>query len=226
VSNPPPEGPSQNPGWQSQPYQPSGYQPGSYGPGGPAAPNYGQPPRKNWAGLVIVLMLVLLIAVLSVGGVLAYRLVQKETSSAPDPVTSAAPPASSPTPQRSVPLPTKTIRPPTSKPPTKPPASTPAKPAGTVGELARRFVAQLNANNPTAAAALACESSKQLIPTLMQAQLEPPTRLTTGSPVGQQVTFVIPLSGTTKGSTVQGVIVIHRLGTEPLCVRAFQVTPR
>jgi hypothetical protein len=37
---------------------------------------------------------------------------------------------------------------------------------------------------------------------------------------------VIPLSGTTKGSTVQGVIVIHQLGNEPLCVRVFQITPR
>jgi len=69
VSNAPPERPSQNPGWQSQPYQPaSGYQPGNYAPGGPAAPNYGQPPRKSRAGLIIVLMLVLLIAVLGVGG--------------------------------------------------------------------------------------------------------------------------------------------------------------
>jgi hypothetical protein len=195
-------------------YEPPGYLPGNYSPGGPAAPPYGRPPRKNRAGLIIALMLVLLIAVLGIGGVVTYRLVSdwREKSSSPDPGTSAAPPVSSPTPQRSIPAPQ----------PTKPPAT---KPATTVSDLARRFVAQLNANNPTAASALACESSKQLIPTLMRAQLEPPTRLTIGTTIGQQLTFVVPLSGTTKGSSVSGVVVIHNLGTEPLCVRAFSVNP-
>ncbi|MEU4605185.1 hypothetical protein AB0F43_19565 [Kribbella sp. NPDC023972] len=203
-------------------YQPPGYQPGNYSPGGPAAPPYGQPPRKNRAGLIIVLMLVLLIGVLGVGGVVAYRLVSdRQTSSSPDPVSSAAPPASSPTRTLPAPQPTK-IRPT----PTKPPTTKPAKPAVTVADLGRRFVVQLNANNPTAAAALACESSKQLIPRLMQTYLEPPTKLTTGTPIGQQFTFVVPLSGTTKGSSVSGVLVIHQLGDEPLCVRVFQVSPR
>jgi hypothetical protein len=202
-------------------YQPPGYQPGNFGPGGMAAPPYGQPPRKSRAGLVIVLLMVLLIAVLGVGGVVAYRLVSDWRSSNPDPGTSAAPPVSSPTPQRSIPAPrpTKTLQPSPTKPPaTKAPATKPA-------DLARRFVAQLNANNPTAAAALACEGSKQLIPTLMQVQLKPPTKLTTGTLIGQKLTFVYPLSGTTKGTTVSGVLVIHDLGSEPLCVRAFSLTP-
>lgn len=211
-------------------YEPPGYLPGNYSPGGPAAPPYGRPPRKNRAGLIIALMLVLLIAVLGVGGVVTYRLVSdwRENSSSPDPGTSAAPPVSSPAPKRSTlaPQPTK---PPATKPPvTKPPVTKPPTtwPAATVSDLARRFVAQLNANNPTGAAALACDSSKQLVRTLMDVQLEPPSKLTTGTPIGQQLTFVIPLSGTTKGTTVSGVLVIHQLPTEPLCIRAFQITPR
>jgi flagellar basal body-associated protein FliL len=207
-------------------YEPPGYLPGNYSPGGPAAPSYNQPPRKNRAGLVIVLMLVLLIAVLGVGGVVTYRVVSNWRSSNPDPGTSAAPPASSPTPQRSNPAPQPTkpaTKPPTTKPPTTKAPTT--KPATSVSDLAQRFVAQLNANNPTAAAALACEGSKQLIPTLMQTQLRPPTKLTTGKLIGQQITFVYPLSGTTDGKPVSGVLVIHNLGTEPLCVRAFTLTP-
>jgi hypothetical protein len=206
-------------------YEPPGYLPGNYSPGGPAAPPYNRPPRKSRAGLIIGLMLVLLIAVLGVGGVVTYRLVSDWRSSNPDPGPSAAPPVSSPTPQRSIPAPQPTkpaTKPPTTKAPT---TKAPTKPATNVSDLARRFVAQLNANNPTAAAALACEGSKQLIPTLMQTQLKPPTRLTTGTLIGQQITFVYPLSGTSKGSTVTGVLVIHNLGTEPLCVRAFSVNP-
>jgi hypothetical protein len=201
-------------------YEPPGYLPGNYSPGGPAAPPYGRPPRKSRAGLIIALMLALLIAVLGVGGVVTYRLVSdwREDSSSPDPGTSAAPAVTSPTPQRSIPAPQPT-KPPATKPPT-------TKPAANVSDLGRRFVAQLNANNPTGAAALACESSKQLVRTLMEVQLEPPTKLTTGTPIGQQLTFVIPLSGTTKGSTVSGVVVIHQLGTEPLCVRAFSLNAR
>ncbi|MEV0282505.1 hypothetical protein AB0H36_00155 [Kribbella sp. NPDC050820] len=197
------------------------YQPPHFGPGGMAAPPYGQPPRKNRAVLIITLLLVLLIAVLGVGGVLTYRLVADWRSSNPDPGPSAAAPITSPTPQRPNPAPTK---PPTPKPPASKPPTT--RPAATVGDLARRFVAQLNANNPTAAAALACEGSKRLIPTLMQTQLAPPTNLTLGTVIGQQPTFVYPLSGTTERATVSGVLVIHNLSTEPLCIRAFTLTPR
>lgn len=60
----------------------------------------------------------------------------------------------------------------------------------------------------------------------METFLKPPTRLTTGTPIGQQTTFAVPLSGTTKGSTVSGVVVVIQLGNEPLCVRAFQIGPR
>ena len=175
-------------------------------------------------------MLVLLIAVLGVGGVLAYRLASDKlrNSSAPGPSPAAAPPASSPTPKQSVPAPrpTRTVRPPTTKPTIKPTTRPPAAtPAGSAAELARRFVAQLNANNSTKAAALACKSSKQLIPWLMGQYLQPPTRLTPGTVVGDQTTFVVPLSGTTKRSTVTGVIVIKKITPEPLCIGAFSAGP-
>lgn len=205
----------------------------SYPPPVSAAPNYGQPPKKNRAGLIIVLMVLLLIGVLGTGGVLTYRLVSHKLNSGPEPGPSAQPPAASsptpkptPTPIRSVPAPqpTKSVRPPTTKPTTKPPAI-PARPATTAAELARRFVAQLNANNSKGAAALACESSKQLIPILMGQYLQPPTKLTTGPSIGGQPTFAIRLSGTTKGSPHTGIVIIQRLTPEPLCVRIFSITP-
>ena len=167
------------------------YQQGNDGPSGPAAPSYNQPPQKNRAGLIIGLMLVLLIAVLAVGGVLAYRLISDKAS---QPGTAPKPSA------------------------TKPPTATDA------GELARRFVAQLNANNPTAATALACEDSKGIIPALMRNQLKPPTRLTTGTPYVQATIFVVPISGTTKGSRVTGYVSLHDYNG-PLCISEFQVTP-
>ncbi|TCC53016.1 hypothetical protein E0H75_04575 [Kribbella capetownensis] len=81
-----------------------------------------------------------------------------------------------------------------------------------MGDLARSFVAQLNANNPTAATALACRSAKQVIPFLMRQYLYPPTRLTTATtPIGAQVTFVVQVSGYTKGAKVPGAVVIQQL---------------
>ncbi|TCC56158.1 hypothetical protein E0H73_33940 [Kribbella pittospori] len=198
----------------------------SYPPGGPAAPNYGQPPRKNRAGLIITLLVALLVGVLITGGVLVARLIsgRQTPTSAPTKVTSVA----VNTPNPSIKLPTKTIPVPTGKPTTRPSTTqSPApKPAATVAGVARRFVAQLNANNPNAATALACRSAKQVIPFLMQQYLKPPTRLAAGpTPIGQQITFVVQLSGTTKGSTVSGIVVIQQLAPEPICVRAFSVSP-
>jgi hypothetical protein len=199
----------------------------SYPPGGPAAPNYGQPPRKNRAGLVITLLVALLVGVLITGGVLVARLIsgRQTPTSAPTKVTSVV----VKTPNPSIKLPTRTIPVPTGKPTTRPSTTQPPAPkpsAAAVGDLARRFVAQLNANNPTTATALACRSSKQVIPFLMRQYLKPPTRLTAGlAPIGQQVTFVVQVSGTTKGATVSGIVVIAQLKPEPLCVRAFSVSP-
>lgn len=200
----------------------------SYPPGGPAAPNYGQPPRKNRAGLIITLLVALLVGVLATGGVLVARLIsgRQTPTSAPTGITSVV--VRTPDPALKT-LPTRTIALPTGKPTarpstTQPPAPKPA--AAAVGDLARRFIAQLNANNPTAATALACRSSKQVIPFLMRQYLKPPTRLAAGlAPIGQQVTFVVQVSGTTKGATVSGIVVIQQLKPEPLCVRAFSVSP-
>jgi hypothetical protein len=107
------------------------------------------------------------------------------------------------------------------------PTSKPSvKPAGDPAELARRFVAQLNANNPTAATALACANTKALLPTLIEQWIAPPTKLTAGDSIGQQTTFIVPVSGTTKCSAVSGLVVVQKLGNEPLCVRFFQLSPR
>lgn len=211
-------------GWQSQPYQPQGYQPGNYTPGGQGVPPYGQPPKKSRAGLIIVLMLVILIAALGVGGVLAFGLVSgsDEGSPEPGPASSVAPPAS-PTPEKSIPAPqpTKTFQPsvtPTVKPP--------VKPAGDAGELAKRFVAQLNSNNLAGATALACADTKLFFSALMDQFIAPPTKLTADDPQGQAPLFVAQLSGSTKGSTVSGMVVIHKSGNDPYCVQVFQLTPQ
>lgn len=161
-------------------------------PPGPAAPNYGQPPRKNHAGLIIVLLLVLLIAVLGVGGVLGYRLVSGKTAR-----PGAAPETSA----------------------TKSPT------AADAGDLARRFVAQLNANNPTAATALACADSKKVLTVVLRNDIKPPTKLTTGTPYVQETVFMVPVAGTTKGTPVTGYVSLHAYH-EPLCVSMLNVTPR
>jgi hypothetical protein len=178
--------------------------------------------------LIIALIVVFALVALGAIGVLAYRLVNQ--TSDPDPGSAAAPPQSSHSPTTAS-RPTTTPRPTTARPtavrPTpRPTTARPATGPAAASDLARRFVIQLNANNPTAASALACESSRQIIPTLMRTFLTPPTKLTLGQPVSQSPTFVFPLTGTTKGSTVTGVLVIHQIAPEPLCIRAFQVSPR
>ncbi|WP_410786784.1 hypothetical protein [Kribbella sp. C-35] len=210
----PPSGPNYS--WQPQP--------GDY----KSAPTYGQPPRKNRGGLIIALIVVLALVALGAVGVLAYRLVSDHRTTDRDPGGAAANPKPTTTTRPTTARPTAvrpTARPTTARPTTARPSATGTGAAGATN-LARRFVTQLNANNSAAATALACESSRQVIPTLMKTFLTPPTRLTAGKLVGQQTTFVIPLTGTTKGSTVNGVIVIHEIAPEPLCVRAFQLSAR
>ncbi|MGW6280395.1 hypothetical protein [Kribbella sp. NPDC055071] len=191
-------------------------------PGGTAAPNYNQPPRRNRAGLVIVVLLLVLIGVLGVGGVVGYRLISDQVDSAgkPDPTPTKPPTIKPPGTKPTVAKPTtkRTV----SKPPvTKPPARKPTTPV----EFAASFVAQLNANNPAVAASMACEGSEKTIPLLMQSQLVPPTNLTSGSTTtGTDEVFVISLSGTTATRSVAGVIVLNKLGKSPLCVRVFQLS--
>lgn len=203
----PPSGPDYN--WQPQS--------GDY----KSAPTYGQPPRKNRGGLIIALIVVLVVVALGAICLLAYRVVSDHRTTDRDPGSAAA------APRTTAGNPKPTTRPTTAKPTAPRPTTARPKATGAAGatDLARRFITQLNANNSNAAATLACESSRQLIPQLMQTFLTPPTKLTAGKPVSQQPTFVIPLTGTTKATTVTGVLVIHELPPEPLCVSAFQVNP-
>ncbi|MFF0266008.1 hypothetical protein [Kribbella sp. NPDC004536] len=225
MSSPPP-GPNYN--WQPQP--------GNY----KSAPTYGQPPRKSRAGLILALIVVLALIALTAIGILAYRLVNNHqtpnataTPSAPHtPAPTAHPSTAHPSsahptavrPTTAHPTATRpTATHPTTAPPTtaRPPQTGPAA-ATTIG---RQFVAQLNANNPTAAAALACKGSEQLIPTLIQALLTPPTNLTLGQPIGQDPTYVVPLTGKTNNTPVTGVLIIQTHPPTPTCIQAFQVTP-
>ncbi|MEV4267027.1 hypothetical protein [Kribbella sp. NPDC049584] len=104
--------------------------------------------------------------------------------------------------------------------------ATEVAPAAAATQRARQFVAQLNANKSAAAVALSCEDSRQMIPNLIQAVTAPPTRLTLGAPYYQADVIVFPLTGTTKGSTVTGTLVLHQRAPEGLCVSEFQLTAR
>ncbi|NUS00052.1 MAG: hypothetical protein HOV67_32935 [Kribbellaceae bacterium] len=196
MSSPPP-GPNYS--WQPQP--------GNY----KSAPTYGQPPRKSRAGLILALIVVLALVALGAVGLLAYRLLNNHQPPTP---TTAASPTPSPKPA------------PTAHPTTARPTARPAQTGlAAVTTVARQFITQLNANNPKAAATFACKGSEQLIPTLMQALLTPPTTLTPGQPIGQTTTYVIPLTGKTNNKPVTGVLVIQNLPPSPTCIKAFQVTP-
>lgn len=202
--------PGPNYSWQPQP--------GNF----KSAPPYGQPPRKSRAGLIIALIVLLIFVAVGAIGVLAYRLLanHQDAKSNPAPSISAAPP----------PAPKSTTRAAPSKPtpttPAKPTTAPRTTPVTSATDLARRFVAQLNTNNSKGAAAYACKGSEQLIPLLMQTLVGPPTRLTTGTPVGQAPTFVIPLTGTSKGATVTGNLIVNQPAPGPICVQAFTLTTR
>ncbi|MEU4196618.1 hypothetical protein AB0E69_32250 [Kribbella sp. NPDC026611] len=193
----PPSGPEY--GWQPRPQDYN------------SAPSYGKPPRQSRAGLIIVLIVVLVLVVLGAVGLLGYRLVSDHKASGPAPVVSVAPvPSNRLTPTKS-----------------SPPKSTPPKtigPVAAVANLSQQFVADLNANNVTAASALGCKSSKSVIPTLMKAFLKPPAKLVAGAPVGSSLAYAVPLSGTMNGAAVSGVVAVSNLGDEPMCIRAFSVS--
>jgi hypothetical protein len=99
-------------------------------------------------------------------------------------------------------------------------------PAAAATQRARQFVAQLNANKSAAAVALSCEGSRQMLPNLIRATIAPPTRLTVGTPYNQADVIVFPLTGTTKGSNVTGILVLYQRAPEGLCVSQFQLTAR
>ncbi|WP_433012787.1 hypothetical protein [Kribbella sp. CA-294648] len=239
MSYPPPPGPSdprpqdrpgQNPGWQSQPYQPQG--------GNWAAPQYGGPPRRSRAGLIIVVIMILLAVILGIGGLVAYRLTASESGSGGGPAP-AAPPVSSPAstvpptlPQRSVPttVPSKVPStapsrvPPTAT--TKPTQPAPTKPGGKVtnaagaASLAATFVSRLNAGNTDAAAAMACEDTKEIVPILIKTWIKSPTNLVASDVAVGQDPYLLTISGTTNGKKMSGMVIV-----QSSCIRAFSLSP-
>ncbi|MGW6280390.1 hypothetical protein [Kribbella sp. NPDC055071] len=99
--------------------------------------------------------------------------------------------------------------------PDKSPAAAPTPDPATV---AKQFVAQLNANNPTAAIALACEDSKNIMPGMIENYIGPPTKLAiTGGPSPVVDIFEVPFAGTTKGTRVTGNVALNDYNG-PFCV--------
>jgi hypothetical protein len=200
------------------------------GPGGfNGPPGYQRPPQKNRAGLFIVLLVVMLIAVLGIGGVVAYNLVGDNSAGGTAP---AAGPSDLPSDIPSD-LPSNFPTDEPSEQPSEEPSNivptTTLPPSGSgdlavAKELAQRFLTQLNANKPSAAAALACTESKELLPTLIQLLIKPPTKLAVKDAVGQYV-ILVRVTGTTNGHTVDGMILVQVVQAAPPCVRALQVTP-
>jgi hypothetical protein len=198
------------------------------GPGGfGGPPGYQQPPQKNRAGLFIVLLVVMLIAVLGIGGVVAYNLVSDKSPSSEATNPSGLDPSDFPTDIPTYYYPTEPPTPDPTTPentePTTLPTSGGANLAGATA-LAKRFVGLLNANQPAAAAALGCKESKDLLPSLIELLIEPPTKLTVGEAVGRFV-MIAKVSGTTKGRSVTGVVLVQELQGAPLCIRMLQVAP-
>jgi hypothetical protein len=221
--NPPPQG-RPTPGWQSQPYQQQTppYQPQG---GNWAAPPYGGPPRRNRASLIIVLIVVLLVGVLGIGGFLAYRLTSGNNDSGG--TAPAAPPTTGkvtrPVPSKTVPsaapskIPTKPA--PTKTAPSKPVDGKPTKASALA--LAGRFTAALNADNIDAAAALGCPDTKEMLPTLISIWVKAPTKLTaTNAVLGDGPTFIVPITGTTHGQQMGGLVIV-----EGNCIRVLQLNP-
>ena len=194
------------------------------GPGGfSGPPGYQRPPQKNRAALFIVLLVVLLIGVLGVGGVVAYNLVGDKSSDTSQP--GGLDPSDIPT---DIPSDFPSYLPsndPSQEPSPEPTMTLPTAGSGDLAkakDLAQRFVSQLNANKPKEAAALGCPESKELLPTLIEVLIKPPTKLTIGEAVGQLV-IIVRLTGTTNGHQVTGMVLIQETGTP--CVRAVQVSP-
>ncbi|MFI5735896.1 hypothetical protein ACIA49_37635 [Kribbella sp. NPDC051587] len=199
------------------------YQP----PGGPAAPDYGRPPKKSRAGLFIVLMILLLVAVL---GSFAFVATQVFTDlRAADPQLPPDTQPVAPTPKLTTPVKPKPVKPTRTRPvptvPVKPVPITPLPPAPTgSAQLAAQFVARVNANDTKGATALACADTKQAIAPTMQTLVRRPAALTVsrasvtsgGGPIE-----VYALAGTMKGATTSGILVIE-VATRP-CVKSFAV---
>jgi hypothetical protein len=193
------------------------YQP----PGGPAAPDYGRPPKKSRAGLFIALMILLLIAVLGSFAFVATKVFTDLRAADPQLPPDVQPVV--PTPKRTASVkpkpttPVKTV-------PVKPVPITPLPPAPTgSAQIAAQFVARVNANDTNGATALACADTKQAVAPTMQTLVRRPAALTvskapvtSGGPIE-----VYALAGTMKGTTTSGILVLE-VATRP-CVKSFAV---
>ncbi|MEV6418004.1 hypothetical protein [Kribbella sp. NPDC051718] len=210
---PPPQNPpGQNPGWQQPTYQPQG--------GNWAAPPYGTPPPKNRAGVIIFLIVVLVAVILGIVGFVTYRLTSGGSDSGG--TAPAAPPASTKTTTAPSKVPTKAApsKPvPTKTTPSKPVATEPA--SGTkqaAFALAGRFAAALNADDTAAAVALTCRVTQEIVPALISNWIKPPTKLTVTNAVVGQDPFVVPISGTTNGQRMGGMVIV-----QGSCVQVFNL---
>jgi hypothetical protein len=197
------------------------------GPGGfNGPPGYQRPPQKNRAGLFIVLLVVMLIAVLGIGGVVTYNLVSDKSPSPDTTEPGGLDPSDIPT---EIPSDFPSYLPsedPTEV-PTVPENTVPTSGAGDLAvakALAAKFVGNLNANKTSAALAMACKESKDLLPLVLDALVAPPTKLTIGEALGQS-TVIVRVSGSTKGHNVSGLVVVQKPQGEPLCIRVISLTP-
>lgn len=172
----------------------------------------------------------MLVAVLGIGGVVAHNLVGDRSPSTDTTEPGGLDPSDIPTE-----LPTNfPTEPPTEDPtdePTVPqntePTGPPSSGAGDLAvakALAAKFVGNLNANKTSAALAMGCKESKDLLPMVFGALIAPPTKLTVGEALGQS-TVIVRVSGSTKGHNVTGLVVVQKPQGEALCIRILSLTP-
>ncbi len=188
---------------------------------------YGGPPKKNRAGLVIVLLIGVVVACVGAAGYIAYDLASSRDDQEPKATeqTDGLPvgtPSAKPTPRPSA---TKPVVKPSVKPTVKPPPTVKPKPPLSkpqqAAALARTFVFHLNAGRNDAAGALACGATKEFVPVLIGQMIGPPVKLVVGRQTGSDPSFVYQLSGTTKGRTAFGVVIVNV--TEAPCVQVLNV---
>jgi hypothetical protein len=201
VSNP------TGPGQPGQPQQagwnqpPPGYQggPQNYPPGyGPQGFGPGGPPRKRRTGLYVgIALAAALVVVLGITGFISPGfLVNGKTTGG------TAPAPSEPGPNES---------------------ATPGAPRlAEAGALATKFLGYLNVNDQKSAAALGCRETTQLLPGVILLAVDPPTKLTAGTPTGQLM-IGVPFTGTTKSNPATGTVIVQDLPPAPLCVRMLQL---
>ena len=185
-------------------------------------PPYGEP-RKTRAGLIIILAILVVIGCISGAGYLGYKLLTDKSD--PSSATTESPSPSTATPSAK-PSARPSAKPTAAKPPAAKPTVRPTtRPASQATTVARQFLAHLNANRTSAAVALACPESKQILPTLIDTLIAAPTNLTLGTLTSTSTSSitVFRLTGTTDGQQKSGHLIIQT--TPTTCVRLVQLSP-